>query len=81
MKTRPYYFTVANQYRHEPHPASAKLGVELHPDGYVTVLAETPGIARDIANRALCKAWCMQHEDKDQVAEEFYPRGNLTTIT
>lgn len=81
MKLTAHYFTIANKYRHEPHPASEKLGVELHPDGYVTVMAETPGIARDIANMAMCRAWCMQKEEMPDEDPFLYPRGNLTTIT
>jgi hypothetical protein len=78
MKLHPYYFTIANKYRHEPHPASEKLGVRIHPDGWVTIMAETEGIARDIAKISLCGAWCFQSEKEPR--KEYYPDGNLTTI-
>lgn len=77
MNLQPFYFTFGFRFSDEEHPAAQVLGIRIHPDGYVTVMAETEGMARDIANRTI-KPWCMQNYH--QPPKELYPLGNLKTI-
>jgi hypothetical protein len=74
----PFYFTFGQRFRTEPHPAAPALGIHIHPDGYVTVMADSERVARDVANKVLHGQWCMSNVHKPP--EKFFPLGNLKTI-
>ena len=65
-----YYVTVGQRYREEAHPQ------ELHPDGYVEILAPTLAIARACAMKHFSNKWAFIYKDQE-FDMRWFPRGRL----
>ena len=78
MKLAKFYFTFGNKYRHKEHPGSSRIGVDLHPDGYVTVLAKDRAEARRKFTNVIGLTWAMEYNDPPPVS--LFPRGNIATL-
>jgi len=75
-----FYVTIGQRYRTEPHPANEKAGVTLHPDGFITVHAETAQIAADAVTKLLGSKWSGIYTEF-VFDRQWHPLGNLLTIT
>lgn len=70
-----YFVTFGQQYRHEPHP-KAKYA---HPDGWLTIVAETMKEAREKAFAELGDKWGFIYEH-DDFQRHYFPEGELHRI-
>lgn len=73
-----FTITFGVRYHQELHPVSPLL---INPNGYVTVLADTEEEAREIVCSNFGMAWAFLYEENRGVNAEYYPLGNLATLT
>ena len=70
-----FYVTFGSKYRSVGHPKARYI----HPDGYVTVIAENEEEARKIVMLEFGNHWASMYDDATMVFD-YFPRGNLKTI-
>ena len=70
--------TFGQQYRNEPHPRMAVA----HPDGWVTIVASSEGLARDLAYHLLGTHWAFIYgpDDEGKPTLRKYPLGEVARI-
>lgn len=70
MSRKKWFVTFGQRYRIEEHPFLPGA----HPDGWVTIIADTMDEARQKAFEALGQHWSMIY---DNIDPEWYPMGEL----
>lgn len=68
-----YYITFGQKYRNEKHPGGG------HPDGWVTVYANSMGEARALISNVLGIQWAFIYDETDFKADHF-SKGELYAI-
>jgi hypothetical protein len=72
-----FYITFGQKYGREPHPS----GLNIHPDGYVRIEADSESEARDIAFDTLGEYWAFCYHEKSFLSDiSYYPIGELYCI-
>lgn len=71
-----FRLTFGQQYRREPHPTFAAA----HPDGWVTIVADTFEQARELVVREFGERWSGLYDPEDQDGLELYPLGELARL-
>jgi hypothetical protein len=66
-----FYVTFGQRYRREAHPRMA----EVHPDGWVTIEADTYRVARSATGVLFGTEWCWLYEAHP--GAHYFPRGEL----
>lgn len=69
-----YRLTVGQKYRTEKHPQG------LHPDGWVTINADTYDEARQKAFQNFDLSWAFIYS-VDELDDKMFPRGELMVIS
>lgn len=73
-----YCVTFGQQYRQGPHPKVRYA----HPDGWLTIEAESEGEARDKAFSELGQYWSFLYEEgKFEESKHYFPLGELHRIS
>lgn len=70
-----YRVTFGTKYEHEPHPYFE----DAHPDGWVSIWAETEEAAYEAAFRCLGQNWAFLYP-AEEVTLRTYPRGELAAV-
>ena len=73
-----YRVTFPQRFRRENHPRFIKA----HPDGWVTIVASSEGLARDLAFHVFGEGWAFIYgpDDPGRPTEELYPLGERARI-
>ena len=69
-----YYITFGSQYAREPHPH-----LDIHPDGYVTIIAPDRESARQKAFELTNGRFSFMYGDED-MEFSYFPMGSLMTV-
>lgn len=72
-----YYLTFGQKYRQNLHPLAVN-GIYPHPDGWVTIEADTYDEAKEIAYVTFGVHWSFIYTLEPDVG--MFPRGELTVI-
>jgi hypothetical protein len=73
-----FYVSFGQKYRHETHPRIP----EIHPDGWLTIVAKNYTSARAHAFATMGPAWCMLYDAAEfEKMKHHFPRGEIVRLT